>query len=212
MGRLSFYKGGAYMGLKWKTEFDDLPKMTATTKALSGKKIKVGAFNGDHAWLAGIHENGAHIQAKNAQYLTVPICPEAAGKKASDFKDLFVYTSKKGNKMLAKKEGKSIKCYFWLTPSVDIPPRPFLAPAHDENAKRILKQTERLLGQVIAGKASLEDVYETYGEQMATAVKKFMRDLKSPSDSPITQNVKGDDNPLVGKTNALINSISYEVE
>lgn len=39
------------MGVKWKTEFDKLPEISATTESLSGKKVKIGAFKGEHAWL-----------------------------------------------------------------------------------------------------------------------------------------------------------------
>ena len=80
-------------------------------------------------------------------------------------------SSKKGNKMLARNENGSLKFYYWLTPSVEIPERSFIRNGHDENAERVIKQTERALGQVIAGNMSVDDMLDLYGEQMATAIK-----------------------------------------
>ena len=200
------------MSVKWKTKTNRLPEIAKTLEGLNGKKVKVGAFNGDHAWLAGIHEHGAHIKAKKSKYLTVPVCPEAAGKKASDFSNLFVYTSKEGNKMLARNEGGELKFYYWLTPSVEIPERAFLKNGHDANAERVLRQTERMLSRVIAGEKTIDDVLNAYGQQMATAIKLYMRDLTNPSNNPITVENKGDDNPLIGKTKGLHNSIDFKVE
>lgn len=80
--------------------------------------------------------------------------------------------------------------------------------SHDENADRILKQTERALGQVLAGKMSIDDMLDLYGQQMATAIKKYMRDLKNPPNHPYTIAKKGSSNPLVD-TGQLIESIVW---
>lgn len=41
------------MGVKvtWNTKKDGFPAMLKNVKAVSGKAIEVGAFNGEHAWL-----------------------------------------------------------------------------------------------------------------------------------------------------------------
>ncbi len=46
------------MGIKYRTTIDKLPKVQATIKAMSGRKVQVGALQGEAAWLAGIHEYG----------------------------------------------------------------------------------------------------------------------------------------------------------
>ena len=79
---------------------------------------------------------------------------------------------------------------------------------HDENVDRIIKQTERALGQVVIGKMSIDDLLDLYGEQMATAIKTYMRDLKSPPNHPYTVEQKGSSNPLVD-TGQLIESIVW---
>ena len=200
------------MGVKWKTTFDKLPQVTATTKALNGKKIQVGAFNGEHAWLVGIHEFGCTITPKRAKYLTVPIHPEAVGRKARSIPDLFFFQAASGEKFLAKGNGDSLEFYYWLASSVKIPERSFLRAGHDKHAKRVIEQTERALGQVLAGKMTLDDMYELCGQQMATAIKTFARDLNSPPNHSSTILAKGSDNPLVGKTGNMIESITWKVE
>ena len=49
------------MGVKWKTTINKLPQVAATTKALENRSVKVGALQGEGAWLAGIHEYGCTI-------------------------------------------------------------------------------------------------------------------------------------------------------
>lgn len=47
--------------MRYKTTINKLPKITQSVKALSGKKIEIGAIQGEHAWLAAIHEYGCDI-------------------------------------------------------------------------------------------------------------------------------------------------------
>lgn len=49
------------MGVKIKTVRDDFPSMQKTVKQLQGKKVQVGCLQGEHAWLAAIHEYGCRI-------------------------------------------------------------------------------------------------------------------------------------------------------
>ena len=49
------------MGVKWKTTKNEFPKMIASIQALGEKSIEVGAIEGDHKWLAAIHEYGCEI-------------------------------------------------------------------------------------------------------------------------------------------------------
>ena len=97
------------------------------------------------------------------------------------------------------------------TTVIKIPERSFLRTGHDENVDRIIKQTERALSQVLAGKMSIDDMLDLYGQQMATAIKKYMRDLKSPENHPYTVEQKGSSNPLVD-TGQLIESIIWRTK
>lgn len=166
------------MGVKWTTKTNDLPEIAKTLTALNGKSVKVGAFEGENAWLAGIHEYGCNITVtpKMRAFL------HANGLHLSD-----------------------------STRVIRIPERSFLRTGHDANADRILKQTERALGQVIAGKMSIDDMLDLYGEQMATAIKTFARDLRTPPNHPYTIDKKGSSNPLVD-TGQMIESITWKKE
>lgn len=81
-------------GIKIKTVKDKIPDMIKTFESLSEKKVQVGVFDGENAWLARIHEYGCDIRAKKAQYLTIPISPKSIGKKAGEFDNLFLYRLK----------------------------------------------------------------------------------------------------------------------
>lgn len=54
------------MAVKIHTEKDDLPKMLKAAQAINGRKVNVGVFTGEHAWLAAIHEYGC----------TIPVTPK----------------------------------------------------------------------------------------------------------------------------------------
>ena len=82
---------------------------------------------------AGILEHkikGGTIKAKNVKYLTIPLAPEAYGRKARRFPDLFVIKSKKGNLLLVKPDKSS----------GSVPRQKFSAK---KEAKRKLPKTER---------------------------------------------------------------------
>lgn len=199
------------MGSKWKTKIDKLPKMTRSLEMLGNRTIEIGAIQGEHAWLAGIHEYGATITPKNAQYLTVPTHPKAVGKKASEFNDLWVYRAKSGELFLCRNTGKdTFDVYYWLTKSVKIPERAFLRRSHDEKGEDVLKSCEKALGLVASGDMSLNEYLDMVGRNYATMVKKYIVDLKDPPNSPVTIEAKGSDNPLVS-TGGLVESISYRV-
>ena len=200
------------MGVKWKTTKDLLPEMQERAKLLPSKKVEVGVFDGEHAWLAGIHEYGMTITPKKSQYLTVPVSHKSAGKKASEFSDLWTLRSDSGELFLCRNIGKDkFEILYWLTKSVHIPERSFLRAGHDKEAERIIKQTERAIGQVLGGKMSLDKLYNECGKQMATAIKEYATSLDSPPNSWATKATKGDDNPLVA-TGDMIEHITWRVE
>lgn len=166
------------MGVKWTTKTNKLPNLYKTVKAIGDRGVKVGALQGDNAWLAGIHEYGCRIT----------VTPKM--------------------RAFLHRQGLHLKD---STTEIVIPERSFLREGHDDNSARIITQTERALGQVLAGKMSIDDMLDLYGEQMATAIKTYMRDLKSPPNHPYTVEQKGSSNPLVD-TGGLIESITWKRE
>ena len=49
------------MSVRYITKKDDLTKIATKLEGLKGRKVQVGVLQGDHAWLAGIHEYGCDI-------------------------------------------------------------------------------------------------------------------------------------------------------
>jgi len=202
--------------VKWTTKKNKIPDMIEQVSLLDNRHIEVGVFEGENAWLAAIHEYGCNIEAKNAEYLTVPIHPKAKGKEARDFDDLICIESKRGNKFLIRKvkKGKykgSVEFLYWLTKSVHIPERAFLQNGHDENINNIMKHADKLIKQVAGGKMSADKCLDTIGQQLARKIKTYAKHLDSPPNWSGTSEAKGTDNPLVD-TGKMIDSIDWRVD
>lgn len=59
------------MGARVKTEINKIPEIEARTNHIRGRKIIAGVLDGEHAWLARIHEYGLNIEVtdKMRRYL-----------------------------------------------------------------------------------------------------------------------------------------------
>lgn len=199
-------------GIKIKTVKDKIPDMIKTFESLSGKKVQVGVFDGENAWLARIHEYGCDIRAKKAQYLTIPISPKSIGKKAGEFDNLFFVQAKSGEKFLARDVRKGeIELLYWLTKSVKIPERSFLRAGFDENVKEINKYSDILLKKVATGEMSEREYLDNIGQRLSSKIKTFARNLNSPANSRVTRENKGSSNPLVD-TGQMIRGITWKVD
>ena len=198
------------MGIRYSTQRNLLPGMVQQAKALHGKAVEVGVLDGEHAWLAGIHEYGCTITAKNGKYLTIPCNPQAAKASARSFPDLFVLTLDDGSRWLVRNQGKDrLEFMYQLVQSVQIPERSFLRAGFDACHEAVMQQVERALKNVLtAGNA--EDVLRMCGKQLASQIKAYARDLKNPPKEKITIAASGGGktNPLF-QTGAMINGITY---
>lgn len=165
------------MGVKVKTKTNKIPEIQQSCKGISGKSVKIGALNGSHAWLAGIHEYGC----------TIPVTEK-----------MRAYLHREG---LHLKDSTTV---------IKIPERAFLRNGHDQNADRIITQTERMLSLVISGKISVDKMLDECGKQFATAIKEYMS--QTDANHPFTIERKGTSTPLTGTTGGLVNSITWEIE
>lgn len=165
------------MAVKWQTTINKLPEIETSLRGMKSKTVKVGALQGSHAWLAGIHEYGMDIE----------VTPK-----------MRAYLHRQG--LHLKDDTKVIK----------IPERAFLRKGHDDNADRILTQTERMIVLVLAGKKTVDDMLNECGRQLATAIKEYMGQTKE--NHPFTIEQKGTSTPLTGKSGALVESITWEIE
>ena len=199
-------------GIKIKTVKDKIPDMIKTFESLSGKKVQVGVFDGENAWLARIHEYGCDIRAKKAQYLTIPISPKSIGKKAGEFDNLFFVQAKSGEKFLARDVRKGeIELLYWLTRLLKIPERSFLRAGFVENVKEINKYSDILLKKVATGEMSEREYLDNIGQRLSSKIKTFARNLNSPANSRVTKENKGSSNPLVD-TGQMIRGITWKVD
>lgn len=164
--------------MKHTTKFDKLTEITKQLEGMKGRKVKVGALRGEHAWLAGIHEYGCNIT----------VTPKMRA---------FLHS-----------QGLHLKD---STTVIKIPERSFLRSGHDANIDRVMTQTNRAISQVLTGKMSVDDVLDLCGQQLATAIKTYMRDLSNPANHPYTVEQKGSSNPLID-TGGLIESITWKID
>ena len=126
------------MGIRYSTQRNLLPGMVQQAKALHGKAVEVGVLDGEHAWLAGIHEYGCTITEK---YLTIPCNPQAAKVSARSFPDLFVLTLDDGSRWLVRNQGKGrLEFMYQLVQSVQIPERSFLRAGFDACHEAVMQQ------------------------------------------------------------------------
>lgn len=79
--------------------------------------------------IAAVHERGAVIRPRRAQFLTVPLPaalnPDGTPKKPSarDWEKTFVIESKKGNLLIVQRDGHNLIPLYVLKKEVRIPPR-----------------------------------------------------------------------------------------
>lgn len=201
------------MGVSYTTKKNLIPQMMKKAQALDGKKVEVGVFDGDHAWLAGIHEYGCTITPKNGKYLTVPLTAAAASNKARNFVGTFVYTSKSGNKFIAWERGGKLELLFWLTDSVTIPERSFLRSGFDACHEKVLDYVDKMLEAYMSPGKHSDAFLRNCGKMLASQIKKYARDLKEPPKNKITSASYGGkkNNPLI-KTGEMIQSITYRIK
>lgn len=200
------------MAIKIKTFKDKIPSMVKTFEAIHGKKIQVGVFDGDTAWLAHIHEYGCDIKAKRAKYLTVPVNPKAKGKRAGEFKDLYFIEDKDGDKFLVRNVGKDkIEFMYWLTEWVKIPERSFLRSGFDKNIDNVNKTIDKLMNSLVNGNLTEDEFCDIVGKTMASKIKTYARDLSTPANASVTSEAKGSSNPLID-TGQMIRDITWKVK
>lgn len=97
------------------------------------------------------------------------------------------------------------------TKTIHIPERSFLRNGHDEYAKEVFKKADKAVGQVIVGKMSEEQFLNMVGQMLASKIKKYAIDLRTPPNHPFTVERKGSSNPLAD-TGQMIEGITWEVE
>lgn len=97
------------------------------------------------------------------------------------------------------------------TTHITIPERAFLRNGFDESKDEVIDKAEKVLGDVIGGTMSANQLFELVGLLMKSRIQDYARDLDSPPLHPYTVEKKGSSNPLVSSGD-MIGAISYKVE
>jgi hypothetical protein len=105
---------------------DEIEKSVNVT---TSGEVVAGEIGGGLSPYALIHEQGGVVRAKKSKYLTIPtrFALDSQGvplkRKARDWPNTFIQTSKRGNLIIFQKRGANIVPLYVLKKSVVIPPR-----------------------------------------------------------------------------------------
>lgn len=97
------------------------------------------------------------------------------------------------------------------TTQIVIPERSFLRAGYDTNRDDALKKAERLLPDVLDGKLSAEQYFETVGTQVRDYIKDYAVELSEPPKQDWPTRDPAKTNPLI-ISGDMINGIEYEVK
>lgn len=97
------------------------------------------------------------------------------------------------------------------TTQIVIPERSFLRTGYDVNRDDIMRKAERLLPDVLDGKLSAEQYFETVGIQVRDCIKDYAVELSEPPKKEWPTRDPAKTNPLV-LSGDMINGIEYEVK
>lgn len=98
------------------------------------------------------------------------------------------------------------------TDVIKIPERSYIRSSYDKKGDEIGKTGEELLEMVLNGNLSARQFYEFLGQTAEDTIRDYLvNEVDSPPNAPLTVELKGSSNPLVGKSHQLSSSIKYEI-
>ena len=97
------------------------------------------------------------------------------------------------------------------TTVIKIPERSFLRTGHDKSINDVMDQIGLLLGQVVGGTMTEDQLLEAVGLLLSSKIKEYATELSKPPNSSFTVEEKGSSNPLVD-TGAMIGGITFRVK
>ena len=95
--------------------------------------------------------------------------------------------------------------------TITIPPRPFLAPAINNNRDKIAKASGALLDAVIHMRMSKRDALGKLGALAQGLVQQQIRAVRSPENAASTVRQKGSSHPLID-SGQLVQNVAWEYE
>lgn len=94
------------------------------------------------------------------------------------------------------------------TTRIKIPERSFLRTGYDQNRDAVIKHAQQMMVDVVSGDMGEGTMLIAVGEELASKIKDYARDLNSPANHPFTVERKGSSNPLVD-TGDMIGGITW---
>ncbi len=176
-------------------------------------QLQIGVFGEDDSFMvmiAGVHEFGMTIKPKG-KYLTIPMKPELAGISPSELnEDLFV---PRGTRILAREADneQGFEALYALVSEVTIPERSYIRSGFDENEKAIYEYARGMLKRVAMMEMTADDFYNRLGLYIQNKIRQRIKSMNDPPNAPATVAVKGDNNPLIGNSGRLRQSVVYKV-
>lgn len=197
-----------------KRELEALRKMTVHVGIM-------GDAGSDLLMIAGVHEYGATIRAKNVKHLSIPLTKEAkdAGSPRNIPNLTFVpispgYGYLVREKPKAKGKEYSPDNYDWLymlVKSVEIPERSFIRGSYDAGQKQLEDLCKEAVDGIIRQGWTAQEAADHVGKWALEMTRNYFNTKLKPEKSELTQRTTTQYQPLYD-TGRLYRSITYRVE
>ncbi len=194
----------------------ELQRIKTELSALGKLTIHVGiqgTAGSDILTIAGVHEYGATIRAKNVKNLAIPLDKKSEGKSPRDFPGLFFIRAKDtGNLFGVTSAGKDkLNFLFLLCPSVTIPERSFIRASYDTGQSELEAACRAAVDHIMLEGGTAKEAAEIIGARAVAMTQQYILDGIDPPKSDITMNTAKTPTPLYD-SGRLLHSISYEIE
>lgn len=202
----------------------EMARIKREIAALRGLTVHVGIMGdagADLLMIAGVHEYGATIHAKNVKHLAIPLTAEAkdAGSPRS-FSDLeFIPISPGYGYLVREKPEAKGKAYdpdnydwlYMLVESVEIPERSFIRASFDNGGDTLEKLCKEAVDGIIRKGWTAQEAADYVGKWAVEMTREYFNTKLSPAKSVTTLRTTTQYQPLFD-SGRLYNSITYRVE
>lgn len=202
----------------------EMARIKRELEALRSLKVHVGIMGdagSDLLTIAGVHEYGATIHAKNVKHLSIPLTDEAkqAGSPRN-IKDLqFVPISPGYGYLVREKPSAKGKEYdadnydwlYMLVESVEIPERSFIRASYDTGRSDLERICKEATDGIIRKGWTAQEAADYAGKWAVEMTRDYFNAKLEPEKSATTLRTTTQYQPLFD-TGRLYNSITYRVE
>lgn len=197
----------------------ELQRIKTELSALGKLTIHVGiqgTAGSDILTIAGVHEYGATIRAKNVKNLAIPLDKKSEGKSPRDFPGLFFIRAKDTGNLFGVTSARKYRKYklnflFLLCPSVTIPERSFIRASYDTGQSELEAACRAAVDHIMLEGGTAKEAAEIIGAWAVEMTQQYILYGIDPPKSDITMNTAKTPTPLYD-SGRLLHSISYEIE